>query len=87
MRTVAASGCPRKIFARVESSTNTSCPVIFRVVHVAAYLCAAPSRRRRVPRRVWARAKTLRSRSSVHTRYYLCIHADISRVAGRPSPP
>lgn len=52
-------------YLRVESSSNTSCPVIFHVVHGRACLCAAKAL---ALRRVWARAKTLRSRSPVHTR-------------------
>jgi len=41
---VAASVCPRKIFARKVESSNTSRPVIFRVATRRAYLCAVLDR-------------------------------------------
>lgn len=81
----------RRVFARVkylrvESSSNTSCPVIFRVLH-AARICAP-----RWPEGAFfgafGRVRKLYARARLCTHaYYLCTHADVSRVAGRPSLP
>lgn len=77
IRSVAASVCPRKIFARVESSSNTSCPVIFRVLH-AARICA-PRRAEGAHRGAFGRVRKPYARDRLGTQaYYLCTHGCIA---------